>query len=155
MVGVAVIVVEFDDVESFRLDDVQEWVSPKLKVKFEWNPVTLNIFEPEGDPFLSYHELKEFKKQAIGEFQKNWAFLAKDQRKLKELVLENKWALEKIETEREKIEAEREKIKVAQEQINTLHKNAITALQKAGLNPAQIAQSLGLSEAEVNLHLLK
>jgi len=178
------------DGQLIRHDDVQEWVSPRLKVKFEWNPVSLNVFEPEGDPFLSYHELKEFKKQAIGEFQKNWAFQAKDQRKLKELVLENKWALEKIETEREKIKVAQEQLKVeqkktkvaqektkvaqekaevelekakvaqekteaAQEQINTLHKNAITALQKAGLNPAQIAQSLGLSEAEVNLHFLK
>jgi Uma2 family endonuclease len=51
--------------ELVQYTDMREWVSPRLKVKFEWNEVTLNIFEPDGDPFLSYHELREFKKHPL------------------------------------------------------------------------------------------
>ncbi len=143
-----------------------EWVSPRLKVKFEWNEVTLNIFQPDGDPFLSYHELREFKKQAVGEFQKNWAFLAKEQRKLRELQLQTKWTQENIDEakqkianaeqkaalERQKTEMAEQKAEVAEQKAEVAEqkiKNAAQKLLQAGLSVTLIAEALNLSVEEV------
>ncbi len=110
--------------------DMREWVSPRLKVKFEWNEVTLNIFEPDGDPFLSYHELREFKKHSLGEFQKNWAYLAKEQRKLKELQLQTKWTQENIDEAKQKIASAEQKAEMAQQKAEVAEQKAEVAAQK-------------------------
>lgn len=123
-----------------------EWVSPRLKVKFEWNEVTLNIFQPDGDPFLSYHELREFKKQAVGEFQKNWAFLAKEQRKLRELQLQTKWTQENIDEAKQKIAnaeqkaaLEKQKAEMAEQKAEVAEQKAEVAEQKAEMAEEKIA----------------
>ena len=134
-----------------KYTDMREWVSPRLKVKFEWNEVTLNIFEPDGDPFLSYHELREFKKQSVGEFQKNWAYLAKEQRKLKELQLQTKWTQENIDESKQKIADAAQKVASAEQKAEMAQQKAEVAEQKAEV----AEQKFEIAEQKIELEKQK
>jgi Uma2 family endonuclease len=41
------------------VDDVQNWISPRLGIRFERTDETLNIFNPDGTSFLTYLEQYE------------------------------------------------------------------------------------------------
>ena len=41
------------------LDEVDSWVSPRLGIRFQLTPDTLEIYYPDGERFLTYVELAE------------------------------------------------------------------------------------------------
>ncbi|WP_124978412.1 Uma2 family endonuclease [Aphanothece sacrum] len=45
------------------IEDIQNWVSPRLGIKFELNAETLAIFRPDGDKFLTFVELGKLREQ--------------------------------------------------------------------------------------------
>ena len=47
------------------IDNVQNWVSPRLGIRFELTDDSLNIFNPDGTKFLTYLEQFEQKEQAL------------------------------------------------------------------------------------------
>jgi len=47
------------------IDNVQNWVSPRLGIRFELTDESLNIFNPDGTKFLTYLEQFEQKEQAL------------------------------------------------------------------------------------------
>ncbi len=47
------------------IDNVQNWVSPRLGIRFELTDESLNIFNPDGTRFLTYLEQFEQKEQAL------------------------------------------------------------------------------------------
>ena len=52
--------------EGERLTPIKEldgWVSPQLKIKFELKPETIEIYHPDGTPFHTYTEVSEENKQ--------------------------------------------------------------------------------------------
>lgn len=70
------------------IDEIEGWVSPRLGVRFEITPDTLEIYRPDGDKFLSFVELANLRVQerqraeaAIAQLaveqQRNEAFAAK------------------------------------------------------------------------------
>ena len=46
------------------IDAVSTWTSPRLSVRFDWAQATLNVFYPNGEPFLTTVELKAQAQQA-------------------------------------------------------------------------------------------
>jgi Uma2 family endonuclease len=63
------------------IDEIDGWVSPKLKIKFELESHTLTIYRPDGEPFLGFIELDKRRKLAEQkleiEVQKNARLAAK------------------------------------------------------------------------------
>lgn len=47
------------------IDDVQNWISPRLGIRFEITDESLNIFNPDGNKFLTYLEQVQQKEQAL------------------------------------------------------------------------------------------
>ncbi|MEB3826002.1 Uma2 family endonuclease, partial [Phormidium sp. CCY1219] len=45
------------------LDEMKGWVSPRLGIRFELKPDTLEIYTPTGDRFLTFVELNQLREQ--------------------------------------------------------------------------------------------
>ncbi|NJO39834.1 MAG: Uma2 family endonuclease [Cyanobacteria bacterium CRU_2_1] len=45
------------------IEDMAGWVSPRLGIRFELTPETLEIYRPDGDRFLTYIELAQLRDQ--------------------------------------------------------------------------------------------
>jgi hypothetical protein len=41
------------------LEIMEGWVSPRLQIRFQMTPDTLEIYRPDGQPFLTYTELDQ------------------------------------------------------------------------------------------------
>lgn len=41
------------------IESMENWVSPRLGIRFEFTETSLNLFQPNGQPFLTYAELGE------------------------------------------------------------------------------------------------
>ncbi|MEA5486403.1 MULTISPECIES: Uma2 family endonuclease [Pseudanabaena] len=52
------------------IDDVQNWISPRLGIRFELTDESLNIFNPDGSKFLTYLEQVQQKEQALNAMSK-------------------------------------------------------------------------------------
>lgn len=52
------------------IDDVQNWISPRLGIRFELTDESLNIFNPDGSKFLTYLEQVQKKEQALNAMSK-------------------------------------------------------------------------------------
>ena len=52
------------------IDDVQNWISPRLGIRFELTDESLNIFNPDGSKFLTYLEQVQQKEQALNALSK-------------------------------------------------------------------------------------
>jgi Uma2 family endonuclease len=52
------------------IDNVQNWISPRLGIRFELNDESLNIFNPDGNKFLTYLEQVQQKEQALNAMSK-------------------------------------------------------------------------------------
>lgn len=52
------------------IDDVQNWISPRLGIRFELNDESLNIFNPDGSKFLTYLEQVQQKEQSLNAMTK-------------------------------------------------------------------------------------
>ncbi len=50
-----------DDLEI--IPEMNNWVSPRLKIKFQLSSDNLEIFSPQGDKFLTYVELNQLREQ--------------------------------------------------------------------------------------------
>jgi Uma2 family endonuclease len=46
------------------IDLIDEWISPKLKIRFEFSEKELQIYHPDGKPFLTYTEIAQKAEQA-------------------------------------------------------------------------------------------
>jgi Uma2 family endonuclease len=45
------------------IENLTGWVSPRLQIRFEMTPETLEIYRPDGDRFLSFVELAQLREQ--------------------------------------------------------------------------------------------
>jgi Uma2 family endonuclease len=52
------------------VDNVQNWLSPRLGIRFELTDESLNIFNPDGTKFLTYLEQVQQKEQALNAMSK-------------------------------------------------------------------------------------
>jgi hypothetical protein len=57
------------------IENINGWVSPRLKIRFQWQEDTLSIYYPNGDRFLSSIELaqKAEQEKQRAEFEKQRA----------------------------------------------------------------------------------
>ncbi len=95
------------------IPDIRQWISPLLGVRFEWKADTLKLFQPDGEPFLSYLELLEFNKEAILKLNQQRELLYEEIKKTQKAQAE---ALkEKQKAQRAKQRAEQEKQRAKQE----------------------------------------
>lgn len=78
-----------------ELEDIEQlagWVSPRLGIKFELSETELKIYRPDGQPFLSYLDVEQQRRQA-----EERAELAEERAELAEVELQ---ALRALLTER-------------------------------------------------------
>jgi Uma2 family endonuclease len=90
--------------------ECSRWTSPLLRIRMEWSPKTLTLFQPDGKRFLSYLELLEF-----GEL-----------------------AEQRAETERQRAQLARQRAKREQQRAETAEQRAerlAEQLRKLGIDP--------------------
>ena len=98
--------------ELTPLDDLENWVSPRLGIRFELTPSTLNLYDGENNLFLSPLELRKALRQ--------------EQVRVRQ---------EKLKAEQEKTRAEQEKLRAEQEKSRA---ERLTAQLKAlGIDPME------------------
>jgi hypothetical protein len=78
---------------------MENWVSPRLGIRFEFTETSLNLFQPNGQPFLTYAELGE---QLLNERSRAEA------------------ATQRAEEERQRAEQERQRADRLAEQLRAL-----------------------------------
>jgi hypothetical protein len=154
------------------------WISPLLKIKFEWTTETLLLSKPNGEPFLSYLELVEFHDQAVEALSESRQLLKMEQQRFQELSKQNEAIQQRYEqarkqalveqdrakqqrfiAEQESLRAEQESQRAEQillkaEQEKQRVKASIKAFQRMGISNAEIAEVLGLTETEFATYLL-
>lgn len=98
--------------ELTPLDDLENWISPRLGIRFELTPSTLNLYDGENNLFLSPLELRKALRQ--------------EQVRVRQ---------EKLKAEQEKTRAEQEKLRAEQEKSRA---ERLTAQLKAlGIDPME------------------
>jgi Uma2 family endonuclease len=119
-------------------EEVRQWTSPLLKVKFVWTSETLELYKPNGEPFLSYLELTEFHAKAVEALQESRALLQQERKQLDQERAQ-------VERERQRAEQEKQRATRAEQRLRT----SIQTLTQAGIPPSEIMRLLGLSEEEL------
>jgi Uma2 family endonuclease len=95
------------------IDPMDNWVSPRLNIRFDLSGEAIQIFRPDGQRFLSYTEIAE---QAEQERQR-----AEDER-------------QRAEGERQRAEGERQRAEAAEEKAQRLAEQ----LRTLGIDPDEI-----------------
>lgn len=99
--------------EFTEISQMTGWVSPRLGIRFELSDGELQIYRPDGQPFLTYLELAQQIEQAQVE-------LAQER--------------QRAEQERQRAEQEHQRAEQAQNQLEALR----TLLQAKGINPDEL-----------------
>jgi len=47
-----------------RIDSIQNWVSPRLQIRFEITPDSLTIYHPNGEQFYTFVQLEQLRQEA-------------------------------------------------------------------------------------------
>ncbi len=95
------------------IEQMADWISPQLQIRFDLSGDELQIFRPDGQRFLSYVEIAQ---QAETERQQ-----AETER-------------QRAETERQRAETERQRAEEAEERANRLAER----LREMGIDPEQV-----------------
>jgi Uma2 family endonuclease len=102
------------------IDNVSGWISPRLGVRFEVTPQTIEIYRPDGERFLSFIELAKLRQQ---ERQR-----AEQER-------------QRVEQERQRAEQERQRAESAIEQLNAERQRNVmleARLREMGIDPDKL-----------------
>ena len=106
------------------LEGLQKWVSPLLKIQFEFSEKILRIYHPDGRPFINFEELERKNK-----------YLAMEYEELKELRLQEHKHLVEVEKRaglvKKELEEERQKAEAAEQKAKSEKLKAEAAEQKA------------------------
>ena len=102
------------------LDEMKGWVSPRLGIRFELKPDTLEIYTPTGDRFLTFVELNQLREQ---ERQR-----AEQERQRAEQ------ASQRAEQERQRAERAEAQLQEEQQRYQAL----IEQLRARGMDPEQL-----------------
>ena len=106
------------------VDDPQDWVSPRLGIRFQWDDETLTLLRPDGQPFSTLLEERE---RADRERER-----AEQERERAEQERERaEQERERAEQERERAEQERERAEQERERADRL----AARLRELGLDP--------------------
>ncbi|OKH17129.1 Uma2 family endonuclease [[Limnothrix rosea] IAM M-220] len=88
------------------VESINGWVSPRLGIRFELTEMTLKIFRPDGEPFVSFQELDERRREA---------------EKLRQIAEEQKQIAEnKFESEQKMRQAAEDKLKKLQDKMREM-----------------------------------
>lgn len=115
-----------------------EWLSPLTGVRWSMLSGVLQLYRPDGQPFLSYLELLEEQNTALEELQEQREKLAKNQQLLLEqeqMIIAQARSIEqeKQRAEQERQRAEQEKQRAEQEKL--IKEKLIKKLLELGIDP--------------------
>ncbi|MBD2777175.1 Uma2 family endonuclease [Iningainema tapete] len=99
--------------ELVEIEQIEGWVSPRLVTRFEVSNGKLEIYRPDGQPFVTYEELAQAVEQAQAEAEQ-----------------------ERLRAQQAQVEVEQERLRVqqAQEQLQALR----ALLRQRGINPDEL-----------------
>jgi Uma2 family endonuclease len=95
------------------IDEMNNWVSPRLSIRFDLSGEQLQLYRPDGNPFTSYVEI---------------------QRRLEEEQLRVQDAEQRAEAERQRAEAERQRAEAERQRAERLAQR----LRELGIDPEQV-----------------
>ena len=109
------------------IHNINNWVSPILKIKFVLTEIEIEIYRPDGEKFLSYVELEKEKQLALQKVfeEKQRANLAEEK-----VILEK----QRANLAEEKVVEEKQRANLAEEKAKRLAKK----LKELGINPDDI-----------------
>ncbi|MGI0480718.1 Uma2 family endonuclease, partial [Geminocystis sp. CENA526] len=105
------------------IEDITDWISPRLGIRFVLTDETLKVYYPDGQPFLTTIELTEKANKADLEAQK--AQLQAQQEKLRADEEKQRANQAQLQAQQEKLRADRTQLE--NERLRQL-------LQQAGIN---------------------
>jgi Uma2 family endonuclease len=109
------------------IEDIANWVSPRLHIRFDLSGAELVIRYPDSKPFLSYGEIAQ---QAEQERQR----AAQEQQRADQ-------EQQRAEQEQQRADQERQRAEAAERSMQA----AIPKLLSIGLTPVQVAEALGIT----------
>jgi Uma2 family endonuclease len=68
------------------IEDADNWISPRLGIRFEMQPDTLIIYHPDDRPFLSFVELDRLRQQAQQQLEQSQQQLEQSQQQAEKLA---------------------------------------------------------------------
>jgi membrane protein involved in colicin uptake len=107
-----------------RLEGLQKWVSPLLKIQFEWSEKRFEIYHPDGQRFVSFEELKRQNRYLAMQYEEERALRLQERKWLVQVEKEAKLA------KKEASEA-KEMAVVAEQKADEAEQKAVLAEQKA------------------------
>lgn len=113
------------------IPEIRHWISPLLGMRFEWTPEVLKLFQPDGEPFLSYMELVEFNKEAIQKLNNQRELLYEEIKKTQKAQLEALQEKQRAEEEKQRAEEEKQRADGAEHRARQLAEK----LRQLGIDP--------------------
>ena len=109
------------------IEPMADWVSPQLQIRFDLSRETLQIFRPDGQPFLSYVEIAQ---RAEAERQR----ANEEQRRANEEQRRADEEQQRANKEQHQAEAERQRAEQAEDKATRLAEK----LREMGIDPDQV-----------------
>jgi len=106
---------------------IENWVSPRLGIRFDLSGAELQIYRPDGQPFLSYAETSE-------QVTRAWAELEQAQEDLEQAQEDLEQTQEDLEQVQEDLEQERQRANQERQRADRL----AAQLRSLGIDPEQL-----------------
>ena len=150
------------DNRLMRLEGLQKWVSPLLKIQFNWSEKDFEILHPDGEHFVRFEELerrnrylrmqyaeveklRQRERQRLVQVEKE----AEDAKKLAEAAQqEAKAAEQKAEAAQQEAKAAEQKAEAAEQKAEAAQQETINAAQRTKLLEEKL-RSLGIDPASL------
>ncbi|HFA47838.1 MAG TPA: Uma2 family endonuclease [Bacteroidetes bacterium] len=117
-----------------RLEGLQQWVSPLLKVRFEWFGETFKLYRPDGSRFVHFSELERQTRYLSMEVDAVNALLLQEKKWTMEMEKRAEKEKERAEKEKERAEKEKERAEDAEKRSKILAEK----LKALGIDPDNV-----------------
>ncbi len=102
------------------IPEIRRWISPLLGIRFEWSPETLKLFQPDGEPFLSYLELVDFNKEAVQKLNNQRELLYEEIKKTQQAQREAVKEKQRAEEEKQRADSAEQRARQLAEKLRQL-----------------------------------
>ncbi len=127
------------------ITNINNWTSPRLKIKFVLTPATLEIYDPNGEKFLTPVELKQESKLERQQRQQAEQKAQQAEQKAQQAEQKAQQAEQKAQQAEQQAQLERQQRELERQ----ARFDAVRQLLQMGLSVEQVAQALSLTIEEV------
>lgn len=131
-----------------RLEGLAKWISPLLKIQFEWSEEWFSIYHPDGERFERFEVLAKRNKYLIGKYEEEKRLRKQDRERLLEAEREAETAKAKANEAAQKAEAAERKALAEARKNEAAALNAAEMKKKAEAEAQRAEAEAQRAEAE-------